>query len=162
MGTSRSPEELAAKLTRFGRGMPPATREGVRIGALLVATSIRRELQRAAPSGRLSGVGRRGARLSVGFDPPKSDTNPTALVRARGPWQLIENPTRPHEIVPKRRRRTRNRRPAVLTPQGPRTRIMHPGTRGKHPWERGVRSSEHLVRQAVQREFHHALVKAFR
>lgn len=162
MGVSRSPEELAAKLTKFGRGMPPATREGVRTGALLVVTSIRRELHRAAPSGRLSGVGKRGARLSVGFDPPKSDVNPTALVRARGPWQLIENSTRPHVIVPKRRRRVRTRRGAVLTPQGPRARISHPGTTGKHPWERGLRSSEHLVRQAVQREFHQALVKAFR
>lgn len=153
---------MASKFAAFQKNLVGAQRDGVRAGALLVTTSVRRELARAAPSGRLSGVGRRGARLSVGFDAPRSTSNPVALVRARGPWQLIENRTRAHTIVAKRRRRAQTRRAAVLTPAGPRASVNHPGTRGKHPWERGVRVAEPRILPTMQAEVHAAMVKAFR
>lgn len=160
MGVSRSPAELAAKFTKLQAGLAGAQREGVRAGALLVTNSVRRELRSAAPSGRLSGVGRRGAKVSVGFDAPKSLTNPVALVRMRGPAHLIENPTKPHVITPRRGRRGGKR--AVVTPAGPRARVQHPGTKGKQPWAKGVRASEHLVLRAIKRETEAAMFKAFR
>ena len=65
----------------------------------------------------------RGAKLGVGFD-VKGDTNPTALVKARGPWQIIANPTRPHDISPRVRGRGKARggKRAIVTPAGPRRR----------------------------------------
>lgn len=131
--------------------------------ALSVTTAVRAEIAAATRgTNRLSGVGVRGAKVGVGFD-VKGDVKPTAIVYARGPLHLIERPTKPHVIVPKRRRRqtrsgrgniggfsvdqerlaagstaVRKRGRALSTPAGPRARVDHPGTSGKYPFARGV------------------------
>lgn len=176
MGVSRSPAELAAKLESFGKvHLSAAQREGVRKGALLVTTAVRRELARAVPSGRLRNVGKRGARVSVGFDAPKSLSNPVALVRMRGPAHLVENPTAPHRIAPRKRgaralrnaaargERSTNRR-ALRFPDGEmRASVQHPGIkRGKQPFKRGVDASVPHVLPVIKSEVHAAMVKAFR
>lgn len=102
---------------------------------------------------RLSGVGKRGARVGVRttFD------GPSAIIQATGPMQLIERDTSAHSIprvVGSRRTRTaagklshkRETNGRNLNGQkvlffggrfvtGP---IQHPGTKGKHPFERGI------------------------
>lgn len=164
MGVSRSPAELAAKLEVFGKvHLSAARRDGVGKGALLITTSVRRELGRVMPSGRLSGVGKRGARVSVGFDAPRSLSAPVALVRMKGPAHLIESDTSPRTIRPRRRSRGGPARRALAIPGvGLRASVQHPGTRGKHPWRRGVQASRHLVLPTIQAEVHSAMVKAFR
>lgn len=163
MGVSRSPAELAAKFTKFERGLLGAQREGVRAGAMLVTTSVRTQLRSVAPSGRLRGVGKRGARVSVGFDNPKSLTNPVALVKARGPWQLIERDTKARTIRPRKRRRGGQSARALAIPGvGVRMSAEHPGTKGKHPWEKGVLRVQRQVLPTVDREVFAAMVKAFR
>lgn len=164
MGTSSSPEQLVGKLADFRNNLVVAQRDGVRAAALLVTTSVRTELRGAAPSGRLSGVGRRGAKISVGFDAPKATVNPQALVRMRGPAHLIENPTRPHAIRPRRRSRGRQEAARALTVRGVgmRASVQHPGTRGKHPWARGVKAAEPMVLPTIEGHVHAALVKAMR
>jgi hypothetical protein len=97
------------------------------------ALAVKKAILAGAPS-RLRGVGKRGARLSVRYDVK----NGVALVRAVGPWQLIENDTKAHDIFPKKRRARGGKRVAVLTPQGPRASAHSRGTRGKHPWAKGV------------------------
>lgn len=163
MGISRSPAEVAAKFKKLERGLAAAHRDGVTAAALLITRSVRQELGRAAPGGRLGGVGRRGARISVGFDTPKSVVNPVALVRMRGPAHLIERDTKPHAIAPRRRRSRSGGRRALLVPGvGMRASVQHPGTKGKHPWERGVRAVQRQVLPTIARETDRAIAKAFR
>lgn len=156
MGVSHTPEQLIGKLAKFRTKLVGAQREGVRVGALLATNTIRVELRATVPSGRLSGVGRRGARLSVGFDAPSSTTNPQAVVRARGPWQLIESNTRPHTIKRRRRRALAGRG------FGPVASVDHPGTKGKHPWTKGVRRAEPQLLAAMDAAVFKAMQEAFR
>lgn len=136
MGRSSSPAQLAAKMRRAAGAIEQGSRAGVRAAAITVTEAVRRELASAGVGDRLSGVGRRGARISVGYD-IKNALTPTALVRMRGPAHLVERDTRPHEIKPKRAKAVR------LADGRVRSVIRHPGTRGKHPFEHGVRKSQH-------------------
>lgn len=129
MGTSRSPAELAMKLRKAGGAIDGAAKDGVFKASMLVKTSVLAELHGVT---RLRGVGKRGAKISVGFR-VGGVTNPSSLVRMRGPAHLIEGDTKAHKIEPKGKKR------AILTPAGPRASANHPGTRGKHPWEKGVK-----------------------
>lgn len=157
MAASTSPAALAAKFAQLQAGLAGATRAGVTAGALLVTTSVRAQLRRAAPSGRLKGVGRSGARISVGFDAPRSDVRPGALIRMRGPAHLIERDTKPHEITPRRRGVK-----ALSTSHGPKATVKrHPGTTGKHPFEKGVAAVAPKVPDVVRAETFKAVRKAF-
>lgn len=158
MGTSRSPAELAAKFRAAGTAIEEASKEGVRAAALEVTQSVRRTV--AAASGgdsRLSGVGKRGAKVGAGFD-VKGTRNPTAVVQARGPLHLIERSTKPHAITPKKRNKTR----AIQTPEGPRASAQHPGTRGKHPFERGVALASPRVPRVFQAAVRRNLMRVFK
>jgi hypothetical protein len=141
VGTSRSPAELTAKLQRAAHAYADLDGTVVREGAQLT----KRTVVAGAPS-RLRGVGKRGARLSVGYTVSTAGSSPAALVFARGPWQFIENDTAPHRI-PRSSARKRKARHAVVPggaeggdhgKGGVRASVNHPGTRGKHPWAKGV------------------------
>lgn len=54
-------------------------------------------------SGRLSGVGRKGARLGAGYDYVKGSRGKTVAVYANGPWQLVEYGRQGGYRIPKRR-----------------------------------------------------------
>lgn len=144
MGTSRTPAELASKFRHAGGAVRGAARDGVGKAALLVKTSVLSQL----PTTRLRGVGKRGAKIGVRYD-IKGTQNPTALVRATGPFQLIERDTKAHKIEPKKRRSGKR---AIVTPQGPRAWAFHPGTKGKHPWEKGVQLAIPKVRTTMVSE----------
>jgi len=79
-------------------------------------------------------VGRK--RLGVGYTVVGSK----AIIQARGPWGIIEKGTHPHDIYPKRRRRSKGRRAAVSVPgRGAFAHVHHPGARATgQPWEKGV------------------------
>jgi hypothetical protein len=132
------------------------TAEMVRAAALAVTVAERATLSSATHgSNRLSGVGRKGAKLSVGFD-MKGSGNPTALVRARGPYHLIESDTKAHVIIPRRRRRA-----LAGNGFGPVASVQHPGTKGKRPWAKGLAASPPAVTKAVQVVGEKAVKKAF-
>lgn len=158
MGTSRTPLELAVKLATYERLVEVANKDGVAKAALFVTTAIRTQTKAVVPSMRLSGVGRSGAKIGAGFD-MIGVTNPTALVRARGPFHLIERDTKPHTIGPRRRRRGGK---AIRMEGGAvRRSVEHPGTKGKHPFERAVRASIPLVPLVYGREQTKALARVF-
>lgn len=137
MGTSRSVSELAGKLTRAGDAIDGAAKDGVSKAALLVKTSVLAQLQAAGVrNGRLRGVGAKGARIGVRYD-VRGTKNPTALVRATGPFHLIERTTQPHEITPKGKKKQALSIPGI----GPRARANHPGSPGRHPWRLGVQAA---------------------
>lgn len=140
MGTSRSVGDLASKLIRAGDAIPRAARDGVSKSALLVKTSVLAELQSAGVhGGRLQGVGKKGAKVGVRYTVAGTD-HPTALVRATGPFHLIESDTKPHDIKAKKKQ-------AINIPGiGARASAHNTGgSRGKHPWAKGVDRAIPLV-----------------
>lgn len=163
VSASPSVDRFVRQCATIAPRLNAGARNGVFEAALTVTGSIRRELG-SDTGGRnmLRGVGRKGAKLSVGFD-IKGTQNPTALVQARGPWQLLERNTKSHSMA----RRTGNvyvrgrnaqgrvthtktdktfNRAAkglvqVIPGVGPRNAAgfkPHPGTTGKHTFEHGV------------------------
>lgn len=152
MGRASSPAVLARKLRQAGGAVDGAARDGVFKSALVVKTSVLGELRVR----RLSGVGRRGARVGVRFD-VRGKTNPTALIRATGPVHLIERDTRPHKIAPRGKKAKVLSIPGV----GPRASAKHPGTKGKHPWERGVGRVIHRIPAVLRDEQFDSLRRFF-
>jgi hypothetical protein len=116
---------------------------GVRAAALYVTTGIRGEIRSASGGdNRLSGVGKRGARVGAKYD-VKGTVNPTAIIKAIGPLHFLEHDTSPHEIRPRalrgrgsRKRFTGNR--ALKFKNGLfAASAQHPGTGAKRPFEKG-------------------------
>lgn len=150
--TARLAAELAA--------MP---RRGVERGSLEMKKAVISERDKAVGSdGRMSGVGRNGASLNARYDIRAARGGATSIVRATGPWQLIERRTVPHLILSRyaggsRRSRARlaevsiintgrarlRRRGAINIPGiGWRAYARHPGTPGKRPFAKGVNAGE--------------------
>ena len=126
-----------AGVTRMAAQLPgelqKGQKTGVRRSALFVTKAIRAEIRAATGDSRLSGVGRRGARVGAGYD-VKGNVNPTALITARGPLHLVERKTNPHTIAPRRRGR---RKALALADGGFAAYANHPGTPAKRPFEKG-------------------------
>lgn len=150
--------------------------------ALILKRSVEQERDRAVGSdGRMSGVGSRGAKLGVGFD-VKGRRYVTAILQARGPWQLIERDTDPRAIGAKylgsrkavQRRAGGGRgafagltrkpnRPRALAFAGVlRATAQHPGTRGKKPWRRGIDQALEPAKRRLETQYRHALRRAIR
>lgn len=132
------------RLNKLPSAVVQANKKAVERAAFAMKTSVQR--QRGFTS-RLRGVGRSGARVGVRYD-VRGVKNPTAIVRATGPFHLIESDTKAHEIAPRSRRRGGGKR-AVFTPYGPKARVQHPGTKGRHPFARGVEASLPAVRKIM-------------
>lgn len=103
---------------------------------------------------RLSGVGRRGARVGARFD-VKPDL---VEFKATGPLHFLANPMSPHRIEPKKRGRAGGRRVLVIPGIGPRAFANHPGTRGKDTWNKATRKA----RAEVSKEIHNRQVNIIR
>ena len=86
---------------------------------------------------RLSGVGKRGAKVGARFD-IKGDR---VVMKATGPLHFVAHPMQPHRIPKKRGSRAR-RRYVVIPGVGVRSSAQHPGTRGKNTWNRASRRAQ--------------------
>jgi hypothetical protein len=147
-----------AKTARMENELRNLERNSVRVAAAAVKTSVLAELAAAgAATGRLRGVGRKGARVGVTY----TIAEKTALVRATGPFQLIERDTRAHRI-PKERGSRARKRVVVIPGVGVRAFAEHPGTKGKHPWEKGVLAAVPIQEKAQQIALGQALARAYR
>jgi hypothetical protein len=154
-----------ADLTRMVSALPGELQQaqvaGVRKSALLITRSIRDEIRTATGGdSRLSGVGRRGARVGARFD-VKGSVNVTALIRATGPMQLIEFDTSPHDIQGRKRRRAARGGGKVgvlrFADGGFSMTAHHPGTTGKHPFRRGWVKSRHRAGPTFDAEVQRAI-----
>jgi hypothetical protein len=145
---AKSPAQFASDLRRFAADGSNFEKRLATSAALTVKDATLRELRVAAPRLRLSGVGKRGARVGVRYD--QGNTPGTMLVRATGPVHLIESDTKAHPI-PKARKRGRKRY-VVIPGVGVRSSVKHPGTSGKHPWRKGVARAKVAAPRAVQEE----------
>lgn len=105
---------------------------------------------------RLSGVGKRGAKVGARFDVVGQQTH----VYATGPLQFVAHPMSPHRI-PKVRKRGR-KRVAVIPGVGVRAHAMHPGTKGKDTWRRGVKAARPKVTKVAEGEWSRIIRRAFK
>lgn len=175
-------KDLARTASALPHALQDAQVRGVQRAALAVTKSIRAEIRTATGGdGRLSGVGRRGAKVGARYD-VRGRVNPTALITAIGPLHLIDRDTDPHPIVPRGRRVSKRWQNAVAKgkadPSRPvylsgaralkfsngnlRPYAFHPGTRGKHVWGRGVAKSAPVTKDIFDQAIHAAVVKAVR
>lgn len=60
--------------------------------------------------GKMSGVGKKGAKINARYDHQKGSRGLSIKVRAVGPWQFVEYPRRGGYRIPKRNGRGPNRR----------------------------------------------------
>ena len=158
---------VTAMAATLPKQLQAAQTKAVRASALHVTQAIRDEV-RVATGGdmRLSGVGRRGARVGARFD-VRGTKNPTAMVKATGPMHLLEHDTRPHEIGPRGRRVGRSGRrlkgaKALRIGGEFRASAQHPGTHAKRPFERGYIRSRDETGPIFNRAVEDAIRKAMR
>lgn len=130
MGVSSSPREFAAKLDKLGREL-----NDVRVPLGATALHVKQLFEASAAAAGVLGSSPAGKRKSIGVRYDLKGSGPTmqAVVGYTGPAHLMNNPTRPHLIEPRRGRGSRRRRGAsALVIEGSvRAYANHPGTRGK-------------------------------
>lgn len=126
--------QFLAKTAKMTAELEKLPRRMVEVAALAVKASVLTQMQAAGVTGgKLRGVGKKGAKIGVRYD----ILGDKALVRATGPFHLLERNTKPHRI-PKERGPRARRRVVVIPGVGVRAFAQSPGTKGKHPWEKGV------------------------
>lgn len=155
MGVSRSPAELQRKLERLAGDLADLDLAVVKEASQLTKESV----LKYAPS-RMSGVGKKGAKIGVRYNVGNFGGVAQSRVFATGPFHLIERNTRAHRI-PKDRGKRGRRRYAVIPSVGVRAWAMHPGTKGKHPWEKGVNAAEPRVRALLEKKTALAIRRVF-
>jgi hypothetical protein len=143
-------------------------RRTVQIAALAVKTSVTAQMAAAGvQNGKLRGVGKKGAKVGVRYDLLGN----TALVRATGPFHLLERDTKPHRIGQQKSLsglplvnasgQDIRKRYAVIPGVGVRAWANHPGTKGKHPWEKGVIGAVPAAEKAQSVALYQTLQKAY-
>lgn len=141
--------EGARAFQALAKTLPAASAKSVKESVAAVRASVLVEQGRAgASTGMMRGVGVNGAHVGV-VGRTKGDEG---VVFAFGPAHLLDHPTKPRTIVPKRKR-------AMSTPFGPRAAVQHPGTRGKFYFEAGVAAAEPLVAAIFDANTDAAIVK---
>lgn len=126
MGTSRDAAEFSQKIVKMATITQRRQKDIVTEGALATKQII---IAAAAAKGITPQSKIAKKRWSVGFD-VKGFDNPSALVKIRGPFHLVDRDTKAHQI----RRKTRRGRTgkALRLADGQfRTVVDHPGTKGK-------------------------------
>ena len=155
-------QKMESELRHFERNM-------VLVAAQAVKTSVQAQMAAAGVNnGRLRGVGKRGAKVGVSY----AITGKTALVRATGPFHLIERNTKPHRIGQQKSEsglplvdasgQDVRRRLVVIPGVGVRAWANHPGTKGKHPWDKGVIAAVPVAEKAGALVLGQSIVKAYR
>jgi hypothetical protein len=150
--------QFVAKTGKMGNELTRLEHRMVETAALAVKRSVTAQMVAAGvKGGRLRGVGKRGARIGVRYD----IKDKKALVRATGPFHLIERDTKAHR-VPKQRGVRARKRVVVIPGVGVRAYANVKGTKGKHPWEKGVDAAIPVQHMAQGVALHQAVLKAYR
>ena len=141
MGTSKSAAEFSQKIVKMGTLTQARAKATVDRGAFATKSIIVAE---AASKGVTSASRIAGGKWGVGYD-VKGFNNPTALVKIRGPFQLVERDTKPHTIGPRRRGRRSSGKKAVAFNGNVRRTVHHPGTHGKGIFAAAKKKAEATV-----------------
>lgn len=163
---------LARQCKTFAGELAQAQRTATGIVAKELTDRVEAGTRSVAASGVLSGVGKRGARVGVKAEILSGGTG--AVVRATGPYQLIERDTKAHTIpkqldvlnVSRRKRQLRAgfkvRKPLNIPGIGIRRSVHHPGTHGQHPFEKAVNAYAPKASNVYQRQVAAAMQRSFR
>jgi hypothetical protein len=153
--------EFLVKTGKMGVELGKIERTMAEVGAMTVKASVLAAMADAGVNnGKLSGVGRKGAKVGVRYD--IQGRRNSALVRATGPFQLIERDTKAHRM-PRERKTARAKKRVVVIPNvGVRAWAQHPGTKGKHPWAKGVAAAVPVQEKAGALALQTALRRAYR
>lgn len=140
--TVTSAAGVAAHMSKCAAALQSSQKEAV----LKAALTVKGAVEVTSPA-RLRNAGKKGGKLSTRVTTFGSDAKPLAIVKAVGPWPLIEYDTPAHLIGAGRTKASRNAllRNGVGTylkaagaahpVLGP---IAHPGTKGKLVFHKGV------------------------
>ncbi len=139
MGFSSSPKVLAGKTATMAAAAGATPGRATRVAAESAAAIIR-----SVSPNRLRNVGK-GARLGVRVVTLGTGMRTIGIVKASGPWQIIEYDTRPHPIPRLKGSRGKKYGPA-FGGQGKaiafngivRRTVWHPGTKGQYPFHKGA------------------------
>lgn len=149
-----SPIVAAAKFHKAAVRVGNSSEKGEQKAALFVKKTIL-----ANSPARLRNVGKRGAKLGVGYRPYVGGGT---IVAARGPWPIIEWDTKAHVIGGGRSKKREVRSYLQFMTGdirlGP---IRHPGTEGKHPFAKGVALARPAIPRIVDAEVKSALLGVF-
>lgn len=163
-----TPSQFVAKLATLEARMNANVASSVGEAALVIKKGVQSRLVDAIGADRrMSGVGKRGARVNVRYD-VKGTVNPTALLRMTGPAHLIERNTSPHTITARARTTTmsgRRRRGASALSLGNgrfAASVKHPGTKGKQPFERGVNAAAPSAQKILANAVTKSLAEVFK
>ena len=160
---------FVAKTSKMEGELRHLERNMVLVAAQTVKTSVQTQMAAAGvQNGKLRGVGKKGAKIGVRYE----FLGNKALVRATGPFHLIERPTKAHRIDQKQSvsglplvdasGQDVRRRYVVIPGVGVRAWANHPGTQGKHPWAKGVAAAVPIQRKAQGVALQQSLVRAYR
>lgn len=132
-------------------------------GDLILSGAARARTSKKTRAGLVGSKGR--GRLNTSYNVRQGPEGATSLVRAVGPWQLVENDTQPHDIRPGQTRSGRNRSGGAkaLTIDGELYAYANQtgGSKGRHPWAKGVAEAEPIAVAIFGREQRSALARAF-
>lgn len=128
------------------------------VAASLAAKKVHADtIRKDTGDSRLSGVGKRGAKVGARFDMKRPDR---AEVKATGPLHFVAHPMSPHRI-PKARGERARKRYAVIPGVGVRAYANHPGTKGKNTWNKATRKAQSAATRELQRETRTIIKRAF-
>lgn len=147
------------KTARMTTELTTLEQRTVQIASLAVKNSVLAQMQAAGVTGgKLRGVGKKGAKIGVRYD----QAGKKSLVRAAGPFHLLERPTKPHRTPKERATGSRAKRKVVNIPGiGVRAYANVAGTKGKYPWAKGVAAAIPIQDKAQGIALHQALKKAY-
>jgi hypothetical protein len=180
VGTSRSADEFAVKLYRYGTALNRGQLEAMRNSRRRMEAALKRAaIELAGPDQILSRVGRatgygtrKGGKLTVRTQSETLAMSVTFI--AGGPWSLRDStvsggPTQAHVIGPRPDKNKRPLTPAVKYKPSMKFRsgryvsgiVRHPGSKRTDAWRRQVQSTSPRIIVEHAREFARAGTETF-
>lgn len=130
----------------------------IRAGTRIVESSVFAAMSaRGLGSRRLRNVGRNGSRLGIVSRTEGTGGSAFGVVKATGPWQIVEGNTSAHLIEPG----ISSDALALKIGDGFAAYANHPGTHGKHAWKAGVDVARPAVAKSWEREMSKAIASVF-
>lgn len=173
-------DQFASRMNQLARTYDAIPKQVVTAAAQVYTNTIRHMVDVSTVGGKLRHVGKSGARIGAKYD-VKGSANPTAIVQATGPFQLIERDTKAHQI-PRASRTRRGRTPSgrlshkrvdtgrqlsqriplLINGEWRTGPVNHPGTKGKHIFERAIVAADKPAGVAAALAQSTALARLFR
>ena len=159
-------EEFAQQAgPKFTKQLRTLELRGALAGALVVKTAVEGSIAASGASNmKLSNAGRNGAPIGARVRKRSHD----AIVTAKGPLWLLDNPTKPHVIKARantftaKGTRRKGAKALNIPGVGPRASVVSPGTKGKRTFHKGVAAAAPEVPKAVRTALAFDMAKTFR